>query len=202
MAERAAEARSCYNLPAVCIWRLHLALAPGSRSPAISEDTVLTWRRPDRTTIAAFLITFVVGIAALAALGPMRSAEAATASKSCVLAGTNTYACAFTILPGVPTTGSWLVQMVPPVPGSFTSPPTVSSATGCTAAVSGGGTPISSIFGASDYDVAVSSCGAGASVTILETISVTSSGVICQRVWVNTSSPFAQAVAGGTAATM
>lgn len=129
----------------------------------------------------------------LLALAPTRQAEAATATKSCTPVGPNLVTCAFTVVPGVPTNGSWLVQMVAPNAGTLTGTPTIGSASGCTAAIAPGGSLISNPQGVSDYDVAVSGCGAGAVVTILETLNVTETGVICQRVWVNTSSPFAQA---------
>jgi hypothetical protein len=115
---------------------------------------------------------------------------AAGTSKTCVKTSTqNVYTCTFIIAPGVVTgPGPWLVQMVTPGPGSFSGPSVVSSSTtGCTNTPSiTAGTLISTPAGNSDYNVTIGAggCTAGASVVITETVTVTSSGELCQKVWI------------------
>ncbi len=138
--------------------------------------------------LAAVLLGVIV-------LLPAGRAEAASATKSCTLSGTNTYTCAFTITPAVVTgAGAWLVQMVPG-PGTIVGTPTVASATGCgaTPGIVLGGTPITSSSDLSTYGVNIGSggCTAVAVVTVTETITVTASGQVCQKVWITVGSPFA-----------
>ncbi|MDA1240806.1 MAG: hypothetical protein O2798_08210 [Chloroflexi bacterium] len=120
-----------------------------------------------------------------------------TAIKQCVATSTpNLYTCTLTITPAVATgPGPWLVQMVTPGPGTFASTSTVStSTTGCSTlpTTSAPGSLIGTPFGIADYDVVIGAggCNASASVVITESVTVTASGQICQRVWVTTASPY------------
>ena len=128
------------------------------------------------------------------ALFPATPASAASATKVCTLTAPNVYMCTFTITPAIATgPGSWLVQMVPG-PGTFTGTKTVTSASGCSSlpAITPG-TAITSPSDMADYDVTVGAggCTAAAVVVITETVTVTASGQICQKVWITPASPFA-----------
>lgn len=140
----------------------------------------------------------VLAVAVVAAFFPATPASAASASKSCVLAGTNTYTCTFTITPGIAVgAGSWLVQMITPSPGTFSGPSVVTSVSGCAASTVTAGTTISPQFGVADYDVTVggAGCGPTGSVTVTELVTVTSSGLLCQRVWITAGAPSTSACA-------
>ena len=135
----------------------------------------------------------VVGLFAVLALLQTSPASAASASKSCSVTTPNVYACTFTIIPGVAVgAGSWLVQTAGP--GTFTSPSVVSSSSGCSsAAVTAGGTPINppTSTAASDYNVTIggTGCSPSAVVVVTETITVTSTGSVCQTVWITAAMP-------------
>ena len=152
---------------------------------------------PRRLVLPAFaaLLVALLGVSMLR-VTPAEAAPAAT--KSCVATGesANSYTCTLTITPSVPSpSGSWLVQMVPG-PGIFTGTSTVTSSIGCTSAPTiGVGSYISAQYGTADFDVVMSGggCGPTAVVEVTEIVSMTTMGTLCQRVWVNTSSPFATA---------
>ncbi len=131
----------------------------------------------------------VLLLAGVAAFFPATPASAASASKSCVLSGSNTYICTFTITPAVPLTpGPMLVQMITPGPGTFSGASVVTSSPGCTTSPSiSSGSYISPQSGTADYDVVVGAggCTGAATITVTEMITVTASGLVCQRVWVN-----------------
>jgi len=119
-----------------------------------------------------------------------------SADKACSLTSiSNVYTCTFTITPSIATgPGAWLVQMVTPGPGAITSTPVVSTATtGCNVlpAITAPGSLISPIFGNADYDLVVGpgGCNANAVVVITETVTVTASGQVCQRVWITAGFP-------------
>ena len=138
------------------------------------------------------LPVLLVGFFAVLSLLPAAPASAApSALKTCTLTGANVYTCTFTITPSVAAVAgdAWLVQMVTPGPGTFTGPPTVTSATDCVTVpgIASPGSFISTPSGTADYDVTIGSggCLATATVVITETVTVTASGQICQRVWVN-----------------
>jgi hypothetical protein len=145
---------------------------------------------------------FVVSIFAVLALLQTSPANAASASKSCSVTTPNVYACTFTIVPGVAVgAGSWLVQTVGP--GTFTSPSVVSSNVGCSsAAVTAGGTPINppTSTAVSDYNVTIggTGCSPSAVVVVTETITVTSTGSVCQTVWITAGMPSVNACANVT----
>lgn len=139
-------------------------------------------------------MVFLVVLLGLLALVPVTSASAApSAVKTCTLSATNQYTCTFTITPGVAIgPGDLLVQMVPGGPGTFTSLPTAVSATGCSNAPTiSPGQLISIPSGTADYDVTIGpgGCLSTAVVTVTETVSVTSSGQVCQKVWVTAAAP-------------
>ena len=144
----------------------------------------------------------VVGLFAVLALLQTSPASAASASKSCSVTTPNVYACTFTIIPGVAVgAGSWLVQTAGP--GTFTSPSVVSSSSGCSsAAVTAGGTPINppTSTAASDYNVTIggTGCSPSAVVVVTETITVTSTGSVCQTVWITAGMPSVNACASVT----
>ncbi len=143
---------------------------------------------------------FLFALLAIAGLLPATIASAATsATKTCTLTGSNLYTCTFTITPSFATgAGDWLVQMVTPGPGTFTQMPTAVSATGCSSSPSIGiGGFISTPSGWADYDVTIGpgGCLSSAVVTVTETVTVTSSGQLCQNVWVTAAAPAATACA-------
>ena len=141
----------------------------------------------------------VVGLFAVLALLQTTPASAASATKSCTTSSPNVYTCTFTIIPGIAVgAGSWLVQTAGP--GTFTAPSVVSSNSGCaSAAVTAGGTPINppSSTAVSDYNVTIggTGCSPSAVVVVTETITVTSSGSVCQTVWITAGMPSVNACA-------
>lgn len=146
--------------------------------------------------------TAVVGVFGVLALLPTMHASAASASKACSLSSPNVYTCVFTITPGVAVgAGAWLVQTSGT--GTLSAPSVVSSSSGCSSAtVTGGGTPINppSSTAVSDYNVTVggTGCSASAVVAVTETITVTSSGSVCQTVWITAAMPSVSACASVT----
>jgi len=142
-----------------------------------------------------YMVATVPPVTACAMVTYTPPAPGPSATKTCVLTATpNVYICTFTITPAVATSpGPWLVQMVTPGPGTFTAPSAVSTATtGCsTLPAVAAGTFISPQFGTADYNVNIGAggCTAAAAAVITETVTVTSSGQICQTVWITAAGP-------------
>lgn len=149
------------------------------------------------TSRSVLLQAAVVILVAVMALLHPTPVDAASATKSCSASSANVYTCTYTITPGVPTgAGAWLVQTSGP--GTLSAPSVVTSSSGCAPApaVTAGGTQISPQYGVSDYNVSVTgTCSAAAVVVVTETITVTSSGSICQNIWITASMPVITACA-------
>lgn len=129
----------------------------------------------------------VMGCAAVTYTPPPVPSGAKTCTQTAAQLALNQYTCIFTITPAVALApGDLLVQMVSGGPGTFTSPPTTVSATGCTTPPTiSPGQPISIPLGNADYDVTIGAggCLSSAVITVTETITVTASGQLCQKVW-------------------
>jgi len=159
-----------------------------------------------RTHLPTSLVFRLLPVVAVALLGllalqPSPVGAVGTVAKVCSQTSPNLYTCTLTISPTIDTDpGSWLVQMDTASTGTFASTPVVSaSTTGCSTlpGVASPGSFISGPAGTADYDVVIGSggCDSSATVVITETIAVTASGQVCQKVWVVASSPFETACA-------
>ena len=140
----------------------------------------------------------VAAIAAAFALLPQTPASATSASKSCVASGTNVYTRVHHRA-GHPDDARRLARADGDALGRRPDGHTggVQRLRLHEPAGRGRRLPHQS---AADYDVMVGAggCSAAASVTVLETITVTETGVVCQRVWVNPTVPSVQACASVT----